>query len=91
MNQEWQNIAREEVIRVLGPTGFPTLDVLQDLKSLSMIINETLRLYPPAMTLNRDTLRRAKLGNLDIPAGTQIYLSVVAMHHDKETWGNDAE
>ncbi|CAN8239945.1 unnamed protein product [Cochlearia groenlandica] len=91
MHQEWQNIAREEVIRVLGPTGFPTPDILQDLKTLGMIINETLRLYPPAMTLNRDTLEKAKLGNLEIPAGTQLYLSVIAMHHDTETWGEDAE
>nr|QWK52349.1 cytochrome P450 721A1 [Isatis tinctoria] len=35
MHQEWQNIAREEVIRVLGPTGSPTPDVLQDLKTVS--------------------------------------------------------
>uniref|UniRef100_A0A1J3IME7 Cytochrome P450 734A1 n=1 Tax=Noccaea caerulescens TaxID=107243 RepID=A0A1J3IME7_NOCCA len=87
MHQEWQNIAREEVTRVLGPTP----DILQDLKTLGMIINETLRLYPPAMTLNRDTLRRAKLGDLEIPAGTQLCLSVIAMQHDKETWGDDAE
>ncbi|CAH2067352.1 unnamed protein product [Thlaspi arvense] len=91
MHQEWQDIAHEEVIRVLGPTEFPTADTLQDLKTIGMIINETLRLYPPAMTLNRDTLRRAKLGNLEIPAGTQLYLSVIAMHHDTETWGDDAE
>ncbi|WZZ06971.1 hypothetical protein YC2023_092892 [Brassica napus] len=32
MHQEWQSIAREEVNRVLGPTGFPTPDILQDLK-----------------------------------------------------------
>lgn len=35
MHQEWQNIAREEVICVLGPTGFPTPDNLQDLKTVS--------------------------------------------------------
>ncbi|XP_023644321.1 cytochrome P450 734A1 [Capsella rubella] len=57
MHQEWQNIARGGDIRVLGPTGIPTLDVLQDLKIIR----------------------------------TQIYLSVVAMHHDTKTWGNDAE
>lgn len=91
MHQEWQSIAREEVIRVLGPNGLPTPDILQDLKTLGMIINETLRLYPPAMTLNRDTLRKAKLGSLEIPEGTQLYLSVVAMHHDREAWGEDAE
>lgn len=35
MHQEWQNIAREEVIRVLGPTGLPTPDTLPDLKTVS--------------------------------------------------------
>lgn len=35
MHQEWQKIAREEVIRVLGPTRLPTLDILQDLKMVS--------------------------------------------------------
>ncbi|CAN7130337.1 unnamed protein product [Brassica rapa subsp. narinosa] len=91
MHQEWQSIAREEVNRVLGPTGLPTPDILQDLKILGMIINETLRLYPPAMTLNRDTRKKAKLGSLEIPKGTQLYLSVVAMHHDRDAWGEDAE
>lgn len=35
MHQDWQKIAREEVIRVLGPTRLPTLDSLQDLKTVS--------------------------------------------------------
>lgn len=35
MHQEWQNIAREEVIRVLGANMFPTPDILQDLKTVS--------------------------------------------------------
>ncbi|XP_010539921.1 PREDICTED: cytochrome P450 734A1 [Tarenaya hassleriana] len=90
MHPEWQIVAQEEVIRVCGDSGAPAAEILHELKTLGMIINETLRLYPPAVTLNRDTLRRSKLGNLDIPAGTQLYLSVIAMHHDTDVWGHDA-
>lgn len=38
----------------------------------------------------RQASRRVKLGNIDIPAGTQIFLSMAALHHDTELWGESA-
>lgn len=55
-----------------------------------MVLKETLRLYPPAVALNRLTTRSVKLGNLDVPSGTHIYIPQVAIHHDVEVWGSDA-
>uniref|UniRef100_A0A453SAS4 Uncharacterized protein n=2 Tax=Aegilops tauschii TaxID=37682 RepID=A0A453SAS4_AEGTS len=47
-----------------------------------MILNETLRLYPPAVA----TIRRAKvdvtLGDLAIPRDTELLIPIMAIHHD---------
>nr|XP_048320717.1 cytochrome P450 734A1 isoform X2 [Ziziphus jujuba var. spinosa] len=57
---------------------------------LSMILNESLRLYPPTIA----TIRRAKtdveLGIYKIPRGTELLIPILAVHHDQATWGNDA-
>lgn len=55
-----------------------------------MILNEALRLYPPAVVMLRQAVKSVKLGRLSIPAGTQLILPILVTHHDPALWGNDA-
>ncbi|CAK7322511.1 unnamed protein product [Dovyalis caffra] len=89
-HQEWQNKAREEICHAYGGNELLGAENLSHLKIVSLIINETLRLYPPAATLGRQTSERIKLGNLVLPAGTQVSIPLAAVHHDTDLWGDDA-
>lgn len=55
-----------------------------------MIIDEVLRLYPPATQLVRSIKKETRLGNLVLPAGVEINMPVMLVHHDRELWGDDA-
>ncbi|KAA8523051.1 hypothetical protein F0562_009474 [Nyssa sinensis] len=89
MHPQWQAQAREEVLKVCGSRDIPTKDDAVKLKTLSMILNESLRLYPPIVA----TIRRAKadvdLGGYKIPCGTELLIPILAVHHDPVIWGND--
>ncbi|KAM0869607.1 hypothetical protein ACQ4PT_040560 [Festuca glaucescens] len=92
MHPDWQDRARQEVVAVCGPDELPTKGHLHRLKTLGMILNETLRLYPPAVA----TIRRAKVdvtlggGELAVPRDTELLIPIMAMHHDARFWGADA-
>ncbi|KAG7021795.1 Cytochrome P450, partial [Cucurbita argyrosperma subsp. argyrosperma] len=90
MHPQWQIQARDEVLSLCGPRALPSRDDLSKFKILSMILNESLRLYPPTVA----TIRRAKtvveLRGRMIPRGTEFLIPILAVHHDQNIWGNDA-
>ncbi|XP_073063838.1 cytokinin hydroxylase-like [Primulina eburnea] len=88
-NPIWQEKVREEVKQVCTNGGEPSLDQLSKLTLLGMVINESLRLYPPASVLPRMAFEDIKLGELFIPKGLSIWIPVLAIHHNEEIWGKD--
>ncbi|XP_038713594.1 cytochrome P450 CYP749A22-like [Tripterygium wilfordii] len=89
IHTDWQNEARKEVLTIFGHEK-PSSDGIAKLKMMSMIINETLRLYSPVLGLHRKHSREARLGKLTLPAGIQLHVPILALHHDSNIWGEDA-
>lgn len=55
-----------------------------------MVLYEVLRLYPPVIYFNRVARKDVKLGNFTIPAGVNVSLPILLIHHDRNIWGDDA-
>lgn len=89
MHGRWQEEARDEVIRVCGARATPTKDDLAKLKLLGMIINESLRLYPPVSAMIRRATADVHLNGVHIPQATELLIPIIAVHHDSALWGED--
>ncbi|KAH8969605.1 hypothetical protein BDL97_02G042200 [Sphagnum fallax] len=89
-HMNWQELAREEIKQVCGH-GDCLLDanMLNKLKIVNMILNETLRLFPPFVALTRQAMKDVKLGVWDIPKGLSLHIPILAIHHDPNIWGPD--
>lgn len=89
INPEWQEKLRNEVINVCG-TDILDADMLSRLKLMTMVMYETLRLYPPATILVRKVYKEMKLGPILLPKGAAITLPILAVQHSEKFWGPDA-
>lgn len=90
MHPEWQEKAREEVLQICGKKT-AEIDSIKQLKIVSMILNEVLRLYPPVTILHRHSLKETSIRGIAIPAGVDLLLPVLFLHYDPEYWGDNAE
>ncbi|MCD9641562.1 hypothetical protein HAX54_027790 [Datura stramonium] len=90
LHPEWKECAREEVVQVFG-NDKPDLEGLSRLKIVTMILYETLRLYPPISVFVRRIKEDVKLGELHLPGGVLLIIPAVLIHCDKEIWGEDAK
>ena len=57
---------------------------------VTMILYEVLRLYPPVTLIVRRTYKEMELGSITYPAGVNLVLPILFIHHDPEIWGKDA-
>ena len=57
---------------------------------LTMVIHETLRLYPPATVISREAFKDMKFGDVDVPKGSNVWTMVSMLHTDPKVWGDDS-
>jgi cytochrome P450 len=75
----------EELDRVLGGRN-PTHADLAELKWTRMVIEEALRLYPPAHTIGRTAIGEDRIGGMRIPRGALVTVSIHATHRNPKLW-----
>ncbi|PON79760.1 Cytochrome P450, E-class, group I [Parasponia andersonii] len=88
IHTDWQEEVRKEVLNLFGQQN-PNSEIIAKLRTMSLVINESLRLYTPVLGFSRKTERELRLGNLIIPADMEILISNLALHHDAQIWGED--
>lgn len=92
-NQEIQDKLRNEINEVYGKcNGELTYDsVMNDMKYMEQVINETLRRYPPLTLLTRVCVSDFKIDDVLIQKGDIVDIPVMAIHYDPEHYDKPDE
>jgi cytochrome P450 len=93
-NENVLEACREEVDRVLPDGIEPTNEHLSDLVVCEAVINETLRLYPPAAIFARQCIHEHTIGTerqLRIPKGATIVINSYVLHRRSDLWPRPLE
>jgi len=84
---EVQDRTAEEAARVLGDRDQPpTLADVARLPLARAVLDETLRLYPPAWVVTRRATADDELAGHRLPAGTLVIVSPWVRHRDPAAW-----
>lgn len=70
-----------ELDAVLGDSP-PTVEQLRALPFTEMVLNEAMRLYPPAPVVSRTAIEDTEIGGYTIPAGAEVIIWLYFTHHD---------
>lgn len=81
-----QDRARAEAQAALPDGAAATAGDVANMPFIRMIIDEALRLYPPAALISRTAQRADTLGGRDIRAGDTVILPIYALHRNHLLW-----
>lgn len=71
---------------VLGDARTPAPDAFRALPYAMQVVQESLRLYPPAWIMSRLALADDPIGSYTIPAGATALVSPYLLHRDPANW-----
>ena len=77
-----------EANTILGDTRTPPPDAFRALPYTMQVVQESLRLYPPAWIMSRLALADDSIGPYTIPAGDTALVSPYLLHRDPASWPN---
>jgi cytochrome P450 len=98
---QWQERARAEVEEFCHQGGDQFAQELNRMKTVTMILYESMRLFPPVPLIGRTCIENNTIGanstttpttgKLVIAKGLEIVIPVAMVHRDPGIWGDDAD
>lgn len=85
IHPEWEQQIVEEVKSVVGHNR-PQYTDIPNLVLTKQVIQEAMRLYPPAWITDRLSIADDHYEGLDIPKGTMLITFIYGAHHHPEVW-----
>lgn len=82
---------RAEARALCGEDGEPDWEAAQNLTYTRMVIQETMRLYPPIWTFIREAAAEDEIDGVKIAPGDTIAMCSYAVHHNAEYWTDPYE
>jgi cytochrome P450 len=70
---------------VLGGRA-PSFADLAELEWTGMVIDEAMRLYPPAHTISRTAIGEDRIGGMRVPAGAAVTINIFVTHRNPKLW-----
>lgn len=77
---------RQEVLNVVGPTGTPGFEHVRELRYTMQVIQEVMRLYPPAWVVSRRSLGPDTYGEHAVGPNAYVLISPYVLHRDPAQW-----
>ncbi|XP_042096186.1 cytochrome P450 3A24-like isoform X3 [Ovis aries] len=88
---EVQQKLQEEIDATFPNKAPPTYEVLAQMEYLDMVVNETLRMFPIAVRLERFCKKDVEIHGVSIPKGTTVMVPISVLHRDPQLWPEPEE
>ncbi len=82
---EWQKRVRDEVLLTAGRQPIDA-GHLEKLVVTRAVLEEAMRLYPPAPVMTRQAASAMELGGKQVPAAANIVIPIFAVHRHRRLW-----
>jgi cytochrome P450 len=82
--EEQERVAAEAMDQTIEPATAHA--AMAGLVYTRAVVNEALRLYPPAFTLVRQAIAADRAGNVDLPAGSLVMMAPWVLHRHQALW-----
>lgn len=86
INKDYKNLVLEEITQL--PQDNLDYHHLQQCKYTSMLVSETLRMYPPIWQVIRRSTKHDAINGFYMPAHSLIYTNLYLLHRHPEYWPN---
>ncbi|KAG8442890.1 hypothetical protein GDO86_011629 [Hymenochirus boettgeri] len=76
----------EEIDTLLPNKAPPTYDAIMQMEYMEMVINESIRMYPSAIRIDRVCKKTTEINGVTIPGGVVVVIPLYVLHRNPDVW-----